>query len=572
MDGKTAAAERQSRGQMIQAAAQAQASGDLEKAIKLLSEVLAETTLATDQRAQLLNDRGMAFARRGEFQAAFEDFNASARLYPENATLYNNRGAVLLKLGLVGEAEKDLTRAVALSPKYAAAYANRARVRALDGRALVALRDFRRAVEVDETASAPLVSRAALWLDLDRPHAAMRDLDAAIERNARDRSAFLLRARARRQLDETKGEIEDLTRLLAFDEGDTDALFARGVAHLRAGDGKAALADLNAVLEKRPDDAAALRERGHAHVLLEKFSDAEADFDQSLRIEPRAPEAFAYRALMYKKMAKPQSGVREIQTAEQFGPRDAKVLWARGEIAEALGDEANAIKSYKAALEADASLQAARFGLARLGIDISSDRERVVVPVDDSGWEIIERDGRVFARNTGLAKLRVPIEPVDGAVPEIVSWDVRSVGDSNFGVLIYALGALSESGGSGEAARKATIEDAALIQTDRVQLMATVAHRVGEDVSEWSWQEDTVKIAAVDGTTETISLVRKPTVVASPRSRSRRRVRRRSGIQSDTPAWAPWAENNRRSYRRSATRKRRRRRKQKTLVDLLFGN
>ena len=107
-------------------AAAALMRGNLEQAIALYSEALEDKALPNDRRAIVLNDRGVAYARRLQHKEAIEDFNKAIQLYPEYAAVYNNRGNVLLGLGAVKEALKDFDRAVLLSPGYAAAHSNRA--------------------------------------------------------------------------------------------------------------------------------------------------------------------------------------------------------------------------------------------------------------------------------------------------------------------------------------------------------------------------------------------------------------------------------------------------------------
>ena len=102
------------------------AKGDTAQAIALFSAALDDVNLPNDRRAMVLNDRAVAYARRGQTKLAFEDFNKAAQLFPEYAAIYNNRGNLLLAVGQVKEAVKDFDRALVLAPGYAAAYNNRA--------------------------------------------------------------------------------------------------------------------------------------------------------------------------------------------------------------------------------------------------------------------------------------------------------------------------------------------------------------------------------------------------------------------------------------------------------------
>jgi tetratricopeptide (TPR) repeat protein len=124
--GQPAAAQSESSSLRVREAASALVRGNIDQAITLYNEALDDKALPNDRRATILNDRGVALARRQQHKDAIEDFNRAIQLYPEYAAVYNNRGSLLLGLGVVREAVKDFDRAIVLAPGYAAAYSNRA--------------------------------------------------------------------------------------------------------------------------------------------------------------------------------------------------------------------------------------------------------------------------------------------------------------------------------------------------------------------------------------------------------------------------------------------------------------
>src|SRR5262245_33135589 len=100
--------------------------GNIDQALALYDQVLEDKTLPNDRRAVILNDRGVAYARRQQPKEAIEDFNRAIGLYPEYAALYNNRGNVLLGLGAVREAQRDFEHPVMFAPGHGAGLINRA--------------------------------------------------------------------------------------------------------------------------------------------------------------------------------------------------------------------------------------------------------------------------------------------------------------------------------------------------------------------------------------------------------------------------------------------------------------
>ncbi|MEL6872066.1 MAG: tetratricopeptide repeat protein, partial [Pseudomonadota bacterium] len=350
---------------------------------------------------------------------------------------------------------------------------------------------------------------------------------------------------------------------------DVEAFVDRGRAYLRAADLAAAEKDFTKALELEPNSVAALRERGHARLLLEKFDEAAADLDASLKLAPRQPEAFAYRALMFKKMGQPKLGEREIRTAEQYGASNAIVMWARGEINEALGNEDVAVTSFRAALAQRPDLTPARYGLGRLGERDKSQAISVVAGAVN-GWDIIRRNGQFFARRGEPKPFEVPLESVADATPQIRDWTERDVGGRKIGLLKYAQGRLSEAG------KTVPLETSVIIDLRRREVLGSAPTRFGDKRAQVAWNAASVEIIAVDGLTDQIAFTRTPSPSAVAAARATRRARKRRTRQArrrDT--WVPWERASRgfaRPRRARSNRRSRRRRRPRTLFDLLTGN
>ncbi|MEM9028752.1 MAG: tetratricopeptide repeat protein [Pseudomonadota bacterium] len=561
-----AAAQSLSRDEILRQAAEARAKGELRKAVRLLSQVLSEAGMANDRRAIILNDRAMVYARLQAYDKAFEDFNASAGLFPENPALYNNRGAVLTALGLHAEALKDLDRAVKLAPGYGTAYANRALAEIATGRLGSALLDFRQAVRLIDDKSQPLVRRARVFLEINRPNAALRDLNHALTYNARSAMAYRLRARARAALGDASAVLEDLSRAIAFEPKDVGAHMMRGEAYLRGANFEAAITDFSTAVTLDPKRADAWRSRGHAHILSNNLEAAQTDLNRALELAPRAAETYAYRALLFKKMGQPEQGQREIQAAEQIDGENAIVLWARGEIEEAVGNVDAAAASYRAALERNPKLKPAQLGLSRLGKPVATTAE-VVAGAGKDGWQIVSNGARYFARNEKFRRLQLPVEPIGGEVPKVVSWTVKNGGASRVGVLTVTTGTVPT--------REETaipVQTSAVIDVKRIRLLAMAPLKLGDVAGEVELKGEVVTVSAADGLVDRISLVQRPPVVAA--TPGPRRTGRRGPSSGRTPDWAPWARGSE-SYRRRSTPRRygrRRRRRAKSLFELFLGN
>ncbi|MEM8975842.1 MAG: tetratricopeptide repeat protein [Pseudomonadota bacterium] len=541
--------------------------GQFQVAIELYTEALQDEQLTNDRKGVILTDRGVVHMRTGKTKQALEDFNQGIRLFPEYAAAYNNRGSLLLSIGLSDEALKDFNRAIVLGPGYIAAYNNRAAAFVKKRQFSIASEDYTQAVKLAPSQAPPLAGRARINLARGRPYAAMRDLNKALLNDPRFALGFRLRGQAHADLGDYEKAAEDLSRAIAFDPSVVGAYLARGRAYLETRKVEAAVNDFTKVIELRPQSATAYRERGHAYVLLDAFDLAEQDIARALEIEPRAGLSFAYRALMYKKQGQPELGAQEISKAMGLAPKNAKVLWAKGEIEEALAETQSAIESFGAALALDPTLKTAEYGLSRLGQPVPN-QARVLEDLSFGPWRIILDRQKFYATHQDLSGLRVPLEMMSQGQPRIVEWEERGEPPRQVGLLRFSVG--KTKGRSGEV----DVEYVALINMSLNEVLDLVPDRRGKQKSNWTWTEAEVTVASIDGLTSKHIygvLPRQESLTeAAPRTRSR--ARRRRVDDSGTPFWAPWANNAERARPRRKRRARRRRRKPKTLFDTLFGN
>ena len=63
----------------------------------------------TSEKAQVYNNRGLAKAKSGEYEAAIEAYSAAILLNPNYAKAYNNRGVAKKRLGRYEAAIADMT-------------------------------------------------------------------------------------------------------------------------------------------------------------------------------------------------------------------------------------------------------------------------------------------------------------------------------------------------------------------------------------------------------------------------------------------------------------------------------
>ena len=541
--------------------------GNTAQAIIDLTEALKDTGLANDRRASILNDRAVAYARSGQMKLALEDYNRAVQLFAEYPAAYNNRGNLLMALGQPNEAIKDFDRAILLAPGYAAAYSNRANARVKLAQNAEAIVDFTKAIELLPASAPPLSGRGLAHLATGKPHAAIRDFSRAVNADARFASAYRNRAEARLSVGQNDEAIEDLSRAGAFDVNNAEIYVVRGYAYLAANNAASAIKDFSRAIELDAKSVTAYQARGLANGIAEAYDDAYADLNRAIELEPRSAVSYAYRAFVYKQNAQPDVGQRDVETAVKLDPNAAETLWARAEIAEARGQTDAAVQDFQKALALKPNWRLAGEGLKRLGAAVEVAEEHEVPGLGIGAWKVVSRGALYFATNAEYPNLRIALEMIGEGQPKLLGWDLKEPVHKGYGILRFAGGKVPGKAGPEDT------ELAAIIDIDNGRLLAIQPHKQGARVATWTWEEDRVQIASVDGVTDEFSvrsLKAPPPVGELPVAASERK--RTNPERSKSASWAPW-DHPIGTPRQADTRPQRRApsSKPKTLFDLLFN-
>jgi len=115
------------------------------------TEAIAAYTQAIEtapRDARAYKHRGLAHARLGHVQQAYEDLNKAITLDPQDAIAYNQRGIASFAAGNVQAALKDFSKTIELQPQLAEAYNNRGIIVRTLGDYRQAGKDFERAAQL----------------------------------------------------------------------------------------------------------------------------------------------------------------------------------------------------------------------------------------------------------------------------------------------------------------------------------------------------------------------------------------------------------------------------------------
>lgn len=559
-----------------QEAATAQGKGQIEQALSLYTEALKDPTLPNDRRSAILSDRGGVYGRLNQAKLAIEDYNRAIQLFAENPAAYNNRGNTLLALGLAREAVKDFDRAILLAPGYAAAYNNRAGAFVQLKQGPEAIRDYTKAIELMPQSLAALNGRGRALLTADRPHAAIRDFSRAIGQDARFTTGYRSRAEAKLEVERYADAAEDLSRAVAFEPNNAEVYVLRGQAYLAAKNNPAAIKDFTRVIELAPNLAVGYLERGFAHARIEAYEEAEADISRAIEIDPKSAVGYAYRAFVLAKNGQGDLAQREIDKALKLEPQRAEVQWAKGEIEETQRRGNEAAQSYRNALALRPTLRDAADGLERLGARDDRSDTVEVRGLGINSWRVVRRGKRMFAHSDEFTRLSIPLETAGEGQPRLLQWEARKAPHRNIGTLRFSAGQVAGAKGPEE------VEHIAVVDLAGNSVIAVVPTRQGEKTAKWTWDENKIVVASVDGVTDEFILrpgskAGDPAAIAPPP----RRIATSDGPWSvpkayRVPSWVPWADQSWGSgssgQSRPVARAPPRQQKPKSLFDLLLGN
>ncbi|NQX80069.1 MAG: tetratricopeptide repeat protein [Hyphomicrobiaceae bacterium] len=469
----------------------AQEQGRFDLAIRLYSEALEDQLLSNDYRGIFYTDRGVIYASLGYSKHALKDFNNAVKFFPEYAAAYNNRGVLLLSLNYIDESIKDFNRAAILVPDYVSALNNRAAALAAKGELVLAIADYTAAIKLSPHEVAPLAGRANVKITQRRPYAAMRDLNRALLSHPKFALGYRLRSQVHTHLNNYTQATNDINRAIAIAPMDPNSYLVRGLVYLQARKLNAAIKDFDKAIELRPKFSEAYLERGHANVLLENFEEAKRDLTRSLSLSRKSGKAFAYLALMYKKKGNPELGLQEINKAMRLNSTNATILWAKGEIEEAMFEFDAAASSFKQALDINPRLKSAQSGLIRIGIPFE-DQNLTLTRQTFGPWRISHMHENYIAQHKDFPKLLVPLEMVSDGQPKILSWEKKDE-LKDIGILMFKAGQI------GTRDEKIGIDYAALIDLRSQKVIDLVPQRIGSSYTKWIWQDHRVLIIAVDG-------------------------------------------------------------------------
>ena len=301
---------------MLMARLHALPGGDRDRSLEAAGKAIEAFVEDNRERAKALALRG-SLSQDEEQRAA--DFNAAIEADPESMDVLRLRGVYFITQKKFDEALRDLQKVIEKNPEDMTALQAMAEVLASLKKFDEAGTQLNRIVELQPQSPAGYLLRARLNQLRENNEAALTDLDKVIELDAGNVMGRMMRARIyleQRKLTEAKADVE---RVLERNAGVVEAILLRSIIFANEGNFAAAITDLKQIARAVPDNV----------------------------------EVQLQLAGLYAADEKPRKALEIYEKVLAAGGDNIDALRGRGDARLSLGQHAEAIADYEAALKLD---------------------------------------------------------------------------------------------------------------------------------------------------------------------------------------------------------------------------
>jgi tetratricopeptide (TPR) repeat protein len=398
---------------VIAEATQLSESGQIDSAVKLLTESIEQTPTA-----KLFIVRGEVHLENSDSKSAVADFAKAIDLEPNNADAYrlrayetawddpessvadlrkvlslepqsakaaNDLGAVLTIAGEVSESERFFRKAIELDADYPHTYPNLVENLRLQGRLKEAVAVSDQALEREVVASKNYENRAQVlselgrsseavthytsaiaeypnrsslrhrrgneYMDLGKLQNALSDFQYCLDREP-DNVAYLTDAgRAHQSLGQSAKAMERLNRALKSDPDHDWAYYYRGQVHFASGDYDKAIADYQSAVKLDAEWADAWCALADCHATVKQYEQARDAMGKAIELEPRFSPYRVSRARWSLLTEHLQEARVDALAAIEIDPDDSDAMLIAGDAHQNLKEYAEAVKCFSAAID-----------------------------------------------------------------------------------------------------------------------------------------------------------------------------------------------------------------------------
>jgi tetratricopeptide (TPR) repeat protein len=246
--------------------------------------------------ADSVNSRGIAHAKKGEYDQAIADYTKAIETYGGKDYLYFNRSLSYKRKKEYDKAIADLTEALRLNLNYTDAYSVRADIYDEKKDYAKALADYDQAIALKPEKAALYYDRAIVHQHMGNNDKALADYDESIRRDPKDASAYL----------------------------------NRGIVQNRKGDRDRAIADYTEAIRLAAKNAKGYYNRALVYQAKHDYERAIADFEQAMQLDAKDPDACENLAWLLASC--PQAHLRNGTKAVSYAAKACELSDCKGSV------------------------------------------------------------------------------------------------------------------------------------------------------------------------------------------------------------------------------------------------
>jgi tetratricopeptide (TPR) repeat protein len=246
--------------------------------------------------SESVNSRGIAHAKKGEYDKAIADYTEAIKTWGGKDYLYYNRSLSYKRKKEYDKAITDLTEALRLNPKYVDAYSARGDAYDQAKDYVKALADYDQAITLKPDEAGLYYDRAAVYRHMGNDDKALADYDESIRRDPKYAFAYV----------------------------------NRGTVYNRKGDRDKAIADYTEAIRLAPKYAKAYYNRALVYQAKHDYERAITDFGQAMQLDPKNPDACENLAWILASC--PQAHLRDGTKAVSYATKACELSEWKGSV------------------------------------------------------------------------------------------------------------------------------------------------------------------------------------------------------------------------------------------------
>jgi len=246
--------------------------------------------------AESVNSRGIAHAKKGEYDQAIADYTEAIKKWGGKDYLYYNRALSYKGKKEYDKAIADLTESLRLNPKYADAYSSRGSAYDEIKEYAKALADYGQAIALKPDKASLYYDRAIVHMNAGDNDRALADYDESLRRDPKDASAYL----------------------------------NRGIVWNRKGNHDKAISDYAEAIRLSPKNAKGYYNRALAYHAKRDNEKAITDLEQAMQLSPKNPDAYEWLAWLLA--CCPQEYLRNGTKAVSYATKACELSDCKGSV------------------------------------------------------------------------------------------------------------------------------------------------------------------------------------------------------------------------------------------------